>query len=505
MIDQAISLLPALCAIVLVLITKETYLSLIIGIMIGGLLYASGNPVLAAKTIVFEENSGLIANISSTTHICIMVFVAVLGMIVMLIRESGGAAAFASYVSKHIKTSTGAKLAAFFIGLLIFVDDGFNCLAVGTAMRPVADKFKVSRAKLAYIIDSTAAPVCIIAPVSSWAAAVSYSLPQDSEINGFSLFLKTIPYNFYAIGTLFLVLVVILSNRDFRPMKDYEEHPETNSDIDGQILSESGKTGKPSDMIVPMLFLVAACITAMFITGGGLDGTSIKDAFANTDGAKSLVSGGLVTLCFMFVFYIARRTLTVHEFMECIPKGWAEFVAPMIILILAWTLSGITELLGASSYIQMIMNMSAGFVKMLVPAIVFVLAAFLSFSTGTSWGTFSIMIPIVCSIFAPDAELLVITVSACLSGSVFGDHCSPISDTTIMSSAGAGVEHAVHVKTQLPYALLTAIAASIGYIFAGIIGYYTDSKLALLGLPLTLFSMFCVTMLVRDHSPQKQG
>ena len=361
--ENIVSLLPAIIAIVLALITKETYFSLIIGIIIGGLLFASGDILLAGKTILFNESNGLIANLTNESHICILLFVVMLGIMVMLIRKSGAATAFARFTSKYIKSAAGAKLAAFLMGVLIFIDDGFNCLSVGTALSPVTDKYKISRSKLAYIIDSTAAPICIIAPISSWAAAVSYSLPSDYNVNGFTLFLHTIPYNLYAFGTLFLLIIVIVSNRDFGPMRALEEKA-----LEGELGNETAdklsedsedKKGKAMDLIIPMLFLIVACITMMFAFGGGFSGASIKDAFANTNAAMALVSGSIITIIFMFAFYLIRGVMSLHEFMECIPAGWSAFVAPMIILVLAWTLSGMTSLLGAGQFIGNIMSMSA--------------------------------------------------------------------------------------------------------------------------------------------------
>lgn len=511
------SLLPPVIAIVLALITKEVYSSLFIGIVAGALLYANGNLELMMNTLLFasgEDGSayGMVAKLSSSGNVGILIFLVILGIMVALMNKVGGSAAFGKWASTHIKSRVGTQLATMVLGVLIFVDDYFNCLTVGSVMRPVTDRQKISRAKLAYLIDATAAPVCIIAPVSSWAAAVTSSVPEGSGINGFSMFLKTIPYNFYALGTLLMIITISLMKFDYGPMKLHEdnaakgdlfttkERPYGNDDDD---TVESN--GKVMDLVIPVVVLIASCVFGMIYTGGFFKGESFINAFANAVASEGLVIGSLITLIFTFCFYMIRGVITFKEFTDCIPEGFKAMIAPVLILTLAWTLSGMTNLLGASTFVETIVTNSAGALKMFLPAIIFLVAVFLSFSTGTSWGTFGILIPIVCPLFANAGteEMLIISIAACLSGAVCGDHCSPISDTTIMASAGAHSDHVNHVSTQLPYAMTVAVVAFVGYLLAGIMGYLTESSITLITLPITLVLMVIVLLVLKKLTKNK--
>ncbi|MBQ8281165.1 MAG: Na+/H+ antiporter NhaC family protein, partial [Lachnospiraceae bacterium] len=412
----------------------------------------------------------------------------------------------------YIKSRVGAQLATMALGVLIFVDDYFNCLTVGSVMRPVTDRHQVSRAKLAYLIDATAAPVCIIAPVSSWAAAVTSSVPEGSDINGFSMFLRTIPYNFYALTTLLMILVITLLKFDFGPMKLHEanaikgdlfttsERPY--GDVDDEAVAPHGKV---IDLVFPVIALIICCVIGMVYTGGFFEGESFITAFSNSDASMGLVLGSLVTLVITFCFYITRGVMTFKEFTDCIPEGFKAMVAPILILTMAWTLSGVTGLLGADSYVHDIVANSAGALKLFLPCIIFMVALFLAFSTGTSWGTFAILIPIVCNVFgdADTYEMLVISISACLAGAVCGDHCSPISDTTIMASAGAHSDHVNHVSTQLPYAFTAAAVSFVGYLIAGALGYFTESKLSMLSLPITMVLMVSTILVMKKVMDKK--
>ena len=498
------ALLPPVIAIALALITKEVYSSLFVGIAIGALLYANGNLELALNTMLFNEDGGMITKLADSWNVGIIVFLVILGIMVALMNKVGGSAAFGQWASKNIKTRVGAQLATIALGVLIFVDDYFNCLTVGSVMRPVTDRHQVSRAKLAYLIDATAAPICIIAPVSSWAAAVTSSVPKGSDINGFSMFLQTIPYNFYAITTLFMMLLITVLKFDFGSMKKHEDNA-----IKGDLFTTAArpygddeeKTDKPNgaviDLVLPVVVLIICCIIGMIYTGGFFSGESFVAAFAGANASKGLVLGSMATFFFTFCFYMVRDVMTFKDFTECIPSGFRAMVAPIMILTMAWTLSGMTGLLGAKFYVHDLVAGSAGILKMFLPAIIFVVAMFLAFSTGTSWGTFAILIPVVCNVFggADTYEMLVISIASCLSGAVCGDHCSPISDTTIMASAGAHSDHVNHVSTQLPYALTAASVSIVGYLIAGGIAYFTESSVALISLPITL-GLLVITLLV---------
>lgn len=471
--SSALSLLPPVVAIVLALNTKEVYTSLLVGIATGALLYANGNLELALTTLFFNEDGGMVSKLSDPSNVGILVFLVMLGILVALMNKAGGSAAFGRWASTHIHTRAGAQFATLLLGILIFVDDYFNCLTVGSVMRPVTDRQKVSRAKLAYLIDATAAPICIIAPVSSWAAAVTSSVPEGSGINGFTMFLRTIPYNYYAILTMVMSLFLIFSGLDYGPMKKHEDNAllgdlfTTDDRPYGDDVDDSSDTrGHVVDLIAPVLVLIAACIFGMVYTGGFFEGVDFITAFADCSASVGLVMGSAIALMFTFVFYRVRGVMTFQDFAACIPEGFKAMVSPMLILTLAWTLSGMTGLLGAKYYVASLLSGSAAALQYLLPIIIFVVAVFLAFATGTSWGTFSILVPIVCHAF-PDGEMLVVSIAACLSGAVCGDHCSPISDTTIMASAGAHCSHVNHVSTQLPYAM-TAAAISAGcYLLCG--------------------------------------
>ena len=468
------SLLPPVIAIVLALNTKEVYTSLLVGIASGALLYANGNLELALNTLFFNEDGGMITKLSDSGNVGILAFLVMLGILVALMNKAGGSAAFGRWASTHIHSRAGAQFATLLLGVMIFVDDYFNCLTVGSVMRPVTDRQKVSRAKLAYLIDSTAAPICIIAPVSSWAAAVTSSVPAGSGINGFTMFLRTIPYNYYAVMTVVMSLFLIFTGAEFGPMKLNEDNAK-NGDLFttadrpyGDDVDDGNDTnGHVIDLIAPVLVLIAACIFGMVYTGGFFEGVDFITAFADCNASAGLVLGSSIALLFTFVFYRVRSVMTFQDFAACIPEGFKAMVSPMLILSLAWTLSGMTGLLGAKYYVANLLNGSASALQYMLPVIIFLVAVFLAFATGTSWGTFSILIPIVCQAF-PDGEMLVVSIAACLSGAVCGDHCSPISDTTIMASAGAHCSHVNHVSTQLPYAITAASCAAVCYVITGI-------------------------------------
>ena len=505
------ALLPAVIAIVLALITKEVYSSLFVGIVTGALLYANGNLELAFNTMLFNEDGGMVSKLSSTSNVCILVFLVVLGILVALMNAVGGSAAFGQWASQHIKTKVGAQLATIALGILIFVDDYFNCLTVGSVMRPVTDRHKVSRAKLAYIIDATAAPVCIIAPVSSWAAAVTSSVPEGSNINGFTMFLNTIPYNFYALCTILMMVLMVVTKTEYGSMRIHELNADKGDlfTTEARPYGEADKEpvsprGKVIDLVLPVVVLIVCCIIGMIYTGGFFSGTSFVDAFAGADASSGLVYGSIAALLITFVFYMSRGVMTFKDFTACIPEGFKAMVAPILILTMAWTLSGMTGLLGAKYYVHDIVAASAGSIQMFLPAVVFVIGVLLAFATGTSWGTFSILIPIVCNVFGAESyQMLVISISACLAGAVCGDHCSPISDTTIMASAGAHCDHVNHVSTQLPYAMTAAGVSFVGYIIAGIIGYTSESSVALVSTVITLALMVVVILFIKKREAKK--
>ncbi len=462
------SLVPPIIAIALALITKEVYMSLFIGIVSAALLYANFSPVATTEAI-FEV---MISKLGDSWNIGILIFLVFLGIMVALMTRAGGSAAYGEWANKKITSRRGALLSTFGLGSLIFVDDYFNCLTVGSVMRPVTDRFNISRAKLAYIIDATAAPVCIIAPISSWAAAVSGYTSGD----GFSLFLQTIPFNLYALLTIIMVVYMACSDFDFGPMAKYELNARTTGDLHSgsseyhseRALPVSGK-GKVIDLVLPVLFLIASCITCMVYTGGFFDGVDFVTAFANCDASMGLVLGSFASLIFTFLLYIPRKVISFKEFAECIPEGFQMMVSAIIILILAWTLGGFcSDMLAAGTFVETALEGSSISVG-IFPVVLFVIATGLAFATGTSWGTFSILIPIATEIFAEGSPLLIIAIAAVLAGAVCGDHISPISDTTIMASAGAQCNHVSHVSTQMPYAMVVAAACVVGYAVAGFI------------------------------------
>ncbi len=464
------SLLPPVVAIVLALITKEVYISLFIGIVAGGLLYANFSPVLTTTSVM----EMFIGQIGSSWNVGILFFLVVLGIMVALMNKAGGSAAYGQWASQRIKSKRGALLSTFALGVLIFVDDYFNCLTVGSVMSPVTDKHKISRAKLAYIIDATAAPVCIIAPISSWAAAVA-SYAEEGQ--GFTLFLQAIPYNFYALLTIVFVVGLSLMNFDFGLMRRYE-HMAQEGDLYGGTGDEYGTVdapnprGKVIDLILPVVVLIVCCVIGMIYTGGFFEGASFVDAFAGSDASLGLSMGSLVALVLTFLFYVPRKVLSFKDFASCLPEGFRQMVPAIMILCLAWTIGGFCrDALGAGEFVG---NLVAGnqIAVTFIPAIFFLIAAGLAFATGTSWGTFGILIPIALAVFAQTGDtssLSTISISAILAGAVCGDHISPISDTTIMASAGARVNHIIHVSTQMPYAVVVAAISFVCFILAGVI------------------------------------
>lgn len=500
------SLVPPLVAIILALITKEVYSSLFVGIVVGGLFYSNFNIKEGFLTIFTDKtDGGLLAKLSNSGNVGILIFLVVLGIMVVLMNKAGGSAAYGEWAKKTIKTRKGALLSTFVLGVLIFIDDYFNCLTVGSVMRPVTDTHKVSRAKLSYIIDSTAAPVCIIAPISSWAAAVAGIAADIPGINGLELFIRAIPYNFYALLTIVAMLTLIFTNTDFGPMLTHERNAQLNDDIfttESRPYEENTTAvkanGKVIDLVFPVIVLIISCIIGMIYTGGFFEGESFINAFANCDAPVGLLLGSVAALIITFVFYMIRRVLTFQEFMSCLPEGFKAMVPAILILTFAWTLSGITGLLGADVFVAGLLENSKGAVQILLPVIVFCIAVFLAFATGTSWGTFGILLPIVVPILDPSSEILIITVSATLAGAVCGDHCSPISDTTIMASTGAQCDHINHVSTQLPYAILVAAVSAVNYILAAVIQNW------LINLPIAIISMIAVILIVRRINISKE-
>ncbi len=465
------SLLPPIIAIVLALITKEVYSSLFIGILSGGLIYAGFNLEKTFTTIV---NDGIISSLADSWNMGILVFLVVLGIIVVLVNSAGGSAAYGQWATNKITSKRGALFATFGLGCLIFVDDYFNCLTVGSVMRPVADKFRVSRAKLAYMIDATAAPICMIAPISSWASAVTGVVEGE---DGFLLFIKAIPYNFYSLLTIVMIIMITAMKFDYGPMKKHELNAEINGDLyssenrpyenvkEEQISSK----GKVIDLVLPVLLLIFCCIAGMSYTGYAYgEAANFIESFKNCDASVGLSLGSIIALIIIVIYYLLRRVLSFKKCMAAIPEGFKAMVPAILILTFAWTLSSMTSLLGAKVFVAELVRGSTT-IEMLLPAIIFAIAIGLSFATGTSWGTFGILLPIVVAILSATSNLLIIAVSACLAGAVCGDHCSPISDTTIMSSAGAQSDHINHVSTQLPYTLTAAAVSLVSYVIAGIV------------------------------------
>ncbi len=500
------ALVPPIVAIALALITKEVYSSLFLGILVGGLFY-SGFSFEGTLTHIF--NDGLIAQLSDSYNVGILVFLVFLGIMVSLMNKAGGSAAFGKWASEHVKSRVGAQLATVLLGCLIFIDDYFNCLTVGSVMRPVTDGKKISRAKLAYLIDATAAPICIIAPISSWAAAVSGFAPEGT--NGLMLFIKAIPYNYYAILTILMMILLAVFKLDFGPMKKHETNA-LNGDLftvdERNESAETGPSGKGTvmDLVIPVVILVIGCVIGMIYTGGFFSGESFVDSFANSDASVGLVLGSFVGLFITVLWYTIRRVISFKECMECVPAGFRAMVPAITILALAWTLKAMTDSLGAAEYVAGVVSSSAeGFVYFL-PAIIFVIAALLAFATGTSWGTFGILIPITLNVFPLEDgnPISIICVSACMAGAVCGDHCSPISDTTIMSSAGAQCNHIAHVSTQLPYAITVAAASFVTYIIAGFVKNAVISLIV--GVIIMVFVIFFIRYLQgKENESVKSG
>ena len=462
------ALLPPVIAISLALITKEVYSSLFVGILSGALLCADFSFNGTVDTLI---NDGLISAVSGTAGI--FIFLVELGVLVALINKTGGSAAFGRWAKTHIKTRAGAMIATFFFGVLIFVDDYFNCLTVGSVMRPVTDQHKISRAKLAYLIDATAAPICMIAPISSWAAAVS-QYAEDGQ--GLNLFISAIPFNFYSLLTFVFIITMAVIGYDYGSMRLHEVNATEKGDLftsgtrpEAMEAEEGSSKGRIIDLVFPILVLLAVSIYALVYNGGILDGKNFIEAFSDTDATVALPWGGLITLVITIGYYLVRRLITFKESMECVPKGFIAMVPAILILTFATALKNMTGMLGADVFVADMMNSAAAGLDYFLPAIIFLVACVLAFATGTSWGTFGILIPIVDAMFPADATIRVICISACLAGAVCGDHCSPISDTTIMSSAGAGCDHLNHVSTQIPYAVTVAAISFVMFIIAGFI------------------------------------
>ena len=462
------SLVPPVIAIVLALITKEVYSSLFVGVLIGGAFWAGFKP---EATILHVFQDGVVGVLTDSYNMGILIFLVILGVMVCMMNKAGGSAAFGRWAKEHIKTRAGAQLTTIALGILIFIDDYFNCLTVGTVMRPVTDKHNITRAKLAYVIDATAAPVCIIAPISSWAAAVGSSLPAGCNIDGFTLFLRAIPFNYYALLTLVFLAFLIIANIDYSKMKQYELNAHLEEIVEDEEEVPIVGHGKVKDLILPILFLIASCIGFMLYTGGFFKGVPLAEAFANCSSARSLVLGSFLTLIFTFILYIPRKVLEFVDFCGSFAQGFKAMTSAIMILCLAWTLSGVcgAEYLNIQGFVKAAVGGSTMAIAVM-PVIFFLISLGLAFATGTSWGTFGILIPISVTILSANYMMMSVCVGAILAGAVCGDHISPISDTTILSSAGAQCRHIDHVATQMPYALTVALCASVGYILSGITG-----------------------------------
>ena len=488
------ALVPSLVAIILALITKEVYSSLFIGIVFGAILAANGNFEMTLNTVF---SNGIVASVADSYNVGILIFLVILGAIVAMMNKAGGSAAFGRWAQTHIKTRRGAQFATTVLGCLIFIDDYFNCLTVGSVMRPVTDRHKISRAKLAYLIDATAAPVCIIAPISSWAAAVSGFVDDGS---GLALFIRTIPYNFYALLTIVMMLTLTAKDIEFGPMARYEKNAKKGDLFSGANPYEGVKDDVPEgkgrvlDLVLPILVLVACCVVGMIYTGGFFSGADFITAFSESDASVGLMLGSAFGLLFAIIYYVARKSFSFREAMGCVPEGFKAMVPAIMILIFAWSLNSITSYLGADLYVAGLIENSAKGLQMFLPAVIFLIGCGLSFATGTSWGTFGILIPIVLKAFPWSAgnPISIVCVAACMAGAVCGDHCSPISDTTIMSSAGAQCEHVNHVSTQLPYAMTAAVVSAIGYLLAGI--FAVKNIPPVVALPFAILFMIIVVM-----------
>ena len=497
------ALVPPIVAIILALITKEVYSSLFVGILLGALFYSNFNPITGLDAII---NDGMVPAVADSAGI--MLFLVILGAMVALINRAGGSAAFGRWAEAHIKTRAGAMFATFLLGVLIFVDDYFNCLTVGSVMLPVTDRHKISRAKLAYLIDATAAPVCMIAPISSWAAAVSGVV---EDYNGFDLFVRAIPYNFYSLLTFVFIIALILMKFDYGPMRLHEMNARFKNDLyttgdraDGDNDAiDCNQNGRVIDLILPVAVLIVTCFAGLVYAGGYWDASGdyyhdFVGAFGNTDAFVALPWGSLIALVFTIIYFLCRRLITFKDSMACLPKGFINMVPAIMILTFATSLKNMTGLLGGKYFVASVMNSAAGSLFSFLPAIIFLVGCFLAFATGTSWGTFGILIPIVVAVFEnSNPELMIISISACMAGAVCGDHCSPISDTTIMSSAGAQCNHVNHVSTQLPYAMTAAAVSFVTYIIAGF------TQTAWISLPIGIVLMLAVLLIIRKRHGAK--
>ena len=498
------ALLPPMIAIALALITKEVYSSLFVGILVGGLLYSS---FAFEATILHVFNDGIVASVTDSYNMGILIFLIILGSMVCLMNKAGGSAAFGRWAKEHIRSRVGAQLASVLLGVLIFIDDYFNCLTVGSVMRPITDKQNISRAKLAYIIDATAAPVCIIAPISSWAAAVA-GFAEDGQ--GFNLFLRAIPYNYYALLTIVMMVGMIVLKIEFGPMAAYEKNAIEKGDLFSGSNPYAGAQddapedkGRVLDLVLPVAVLIICCVIGMIYSGGFFDGEGFITAFSNSDASVGLMLGSAFALVFTLVYYLIRRAMSFKEMMGCIPEGFKAMVPAIMILTFAWSLKNMTDSLGAKFFVRDFVRSSASGLQMILPLIVFVIGCLLAFATGTSWGTFGILIPIVQNVFSMDDPMAIICISACMAGAVCGDHCSPISDTTIMASAGAQCDHVNHVSTQLPYAITCAAVSGVTYLIAGIL--VSAGLPGLLGLPIGILLMLLTLFVLRQSQARPIG
>ena len=494
------SLVPPVVAIVLALITKEVYSSLFVGILIGGAFWSGFKP---EATILHVFQDGVVGVLTDSYNMGILVFLVILGVMVCMMNKAGGSAAFGRWAKEHIKTRAGAQLATIALGVLIFIDDYFNCLTVGSVMRPVTDSHNVSRAKLAYLIDATAAPICIIAPISSWAVAVTGFVKGE---DGFSIFIRAIPYNYYAILTIIMMVTLVFAKEDYGPMKAHEKNA-----IEGDLFTTGDRPfenatenaiynkGKVIDLVFPILSLIVCCVIGMIYSGGFFSGTGFVEAFSGSDASVGLMLGSFFAMVITIVFYAVRKVLRFSDSMACIPEGFKAMVPAILILTFAWTLKAMTDSLGAAPFVASVMNSAAGGLMNLLPAIIFLVGCFLAFATGTSWGTFGILIPIVVAVFQGTNEtMMIISISACMAGAVCGDHCSPISDTTIMASAGAQCNHVNHVSTQLPYAMTVAAVSCITYVIAGIL---QNAVICLvIGIALQIGVLLAIKAITKDHT-----
>ena len=488
------ALLPPIVAIALALITKEVYSSLFIGIVVGGLLYANFGFEGTIRHVFLD---GIVASVSDTYNMGILIFLVILGAMVCLMNRAGGSAAFGRWAQTHIKSRVGAQLATIILGCLIFIDDYFNCLTVGSVMRPVTDKHRISRAKLSYLIDATAAPVCIIAPISSWAAAVA-GFAEDGQ--GLNLFIRAIPFNFYALLTILMMVGISLLKIDYGPMARYERNAMESGDLfsgknpyDTMEVEEDVSHGRVMDLVLPIVLLILCCVTGMLYSGGFFDGVGFVEAFSASDASVGLLLGSAFALVFSLIYFGLRRSMSFSSMMSCIPEGFKAMVPAILILSFAWTLKAMTDSLGAKYFVRDFVYSNASQVQMFLPAIVFLIGCLLAFATGTSWGTFGMLIPIVQSVFPMDNPLSVVCISACMAGAVCGDHCSPISDTTIMASAGAQCDHVNHVSTQLPYSITVAAVSFVSYVIAGFLPKaWIALPIAIVLMLLTLFGIHMV-------------